>query len=63
MRAIVRLAARRSLLALPDLALYARISVLRSAHAVCRSFEIVAAAFGHHASFDARPPRSAVQVN
>ena len=63
MRASVRLAAKWLLLALPDVALYTRISVLWSAHAVCRSFEIVAAAFGHHAGFDARPSWSAVRVN
>ena len=61
MRAIARQLAKRLLLALPDVALYARISLLWSAHAVCRSFEIVAAAFGHHVGLDARPSRSAVQ--
>ena len=63
MRAIARLAAKRPLLALPDLALYARISALWSANAVRRSFEIVTEAFGHHASFDARPSWSTVQLN
>ena len=55
MRAIARLAAKRLLLALPDLARYAQIGALWSAHAVCRWFEIVTAAIGHHAGGDARP--------
>ena len=63
MRAIARQLAKRLLLTLPDLVLYARISVLWSAHAMSRSFQIVAAAFAHHAGFDAPPSRSAVRVN
>ena len=63
LRAIVRLAAKRHLFALPNLALYARISVLWPANALRRSFEIVVATFGRHANFDERASGPAVQVN
>ena len=63
LRAIVRLAAKRHLFALPKLALYARISVMWPANALRRPFEIVVAAFARHANFDERASAPAVQVN
>ncbi len=63
MRAIARLAKKRPLLAPPDLAPYARISVWGSAIAARRALEVVAAALGHHASVAARSPRPAPQLN
>ena len=62
LRAIVRLAAKRLCLALPDLAPYARISVLCSGNAVRRSLDIVAAAFGHPAAFAPRSLWASVRV-
>ena len=63
LRAIVRLAAKRHSFALPDLALYARISVLGSANALRRAFEFVVAAFARPTDFDKRPSWSTVRVN
>src|SRR5574337_2132427 len=58
LRAIVRLAARRPSLALPDLALYARISVSCSPWTLRRLLGIVAAAFGLRSVAAPRPPGS-----
>ena len=63
MRAIVRLAKKRPFLALPDLAVYVRISVSWPPSVVRRSLEVVAAAIGSGAHIDARPSWLADQVN
>ena len=63
MRAIVRLAAKRSSSALPDLALYVRISVARPSGALLGALRSAWAAFVRLASITARQPRVVVHPN
>jgi hypothetical protein len=57
MRAIVRLAARRSSLAMSELTLYARISAIRSPGALLGALRLMLTAFFHAAGLRAPQPR------
>jgi len=63
LRAIVRLAAKRPFLALPDLVLYARIGALWSANALRAKLGTMLGALGRHAGFTAMLSRPTFQLN
>lgn len=63
MRAIVRPAAKRLTLALSDLALYVRISVVRAPSTVMGTLGSMLGAFVHHIGLSAPQPRLAVHRN